>query len=258
MSKKIRFILILIIFSACVPNTSTKIIAHRGFSEIAPENTISAFKKAIEIKADYFELDVRKTKDDVLIVLHDKNVKRTTSNNKKGDITALNYSELDSIYVGYTSKFGETYKNEKIPKLKEALLLAKNHIKVFVEIKEKNIEKQVVRLIEELKMEQDVVVLSYNYQTVKKTKEINKKIKTLLLTGKATTKTIEQAQVIKANAIGFGRSTKLDENFIKYAQKNKVKLYMYTINDREMMQKLITLKIDGIITNKPDVALKLN
>ena len=68
-------------------NAQTKIIAHRGFSGIAPENTLIAFQKAIECKADYIELDVHKTKNDSIVVIHNSSVDKTSSNIKKGEVS---------------------------------------------------------------------------------------------------------------------------------------------------------------------------
>ena len=117
-------------------NAQTKIIAHRGFSGIAPENTLIAFQKAIDCKADYFELDVNRTKNDSIVVIHDSSVDKTSSNGFKGKIAELNYSDLRAIKVGYSRKFGAKFENEKIPTLREALELAKGKIKDCIEIKE--------------------------------------------------------------------------------------------------------------------------
>ena len=108
MKHKIIITVLLILFSVS-NQAQTKIIAHRGFSDIAPENTLIAFQKAIEVGADYFELDVHQTKDNVLVVIHDKTVDRTSSNGKKGEIKEKTLSELQKVKVGLSSKFGEKY-----------------------------------------------------------------------------------------------------------------------------------------------------
>ena len=121
---RLNFI-VLLVLSSILTNAQTKIIAHRGFSSIAPENTLIAFQKAIECKADYFELDVHKTKNDSIVVIHDSSVDRTSSNDVKGNIAEMNYSDLATVTVGYPMKFGDKYEHEKIPTLREALELAK-------------------------------------------------------------------------------------------------------------------------------------
>ena len=123
-----RLILIFVL-NSMLTNAQTKIIAHRGFSGIAPENTLIAFQKAIDCKADYFELDVHKTKNDSIVVIHDSSVDKTSSNGFKGEIAELNYSDLRAVNVGYSRKFGDKYENEKIPTLREALALAKGRLR---------------------------------------------------------------------------------------------------------------------------------
>jgi len=236
----------------------TKIIAHRGYSDIAPENTLSSFKKAIEVNSDYIELDVHKTKDDVLVVIHDKTVDRTSSNNKKGKISKLNHKELADMYVGFSTKFGNQYSNEKIPTLEEVLLLAKGKTKVCVEIKEDNIEKEVVGLLQKTGMVNQVIIFSFSKKTVLNIKKNNPDIETLFLISSANLETIDFVKENNINAIGVGRSTDTSKEFISYAHKNKIKIFKWTINNEEEIKELIDLKIDGIITNVPDLALKLN
>ena len=119
------------VLSSMRANAQTKIIAHRGFSGIAPENTLIAFQKAIDCKADYFELDVHKTKNDSIVVIHNSSLDKTSSNGFKGKISEMNYSDLRAVKVGYSHKFGNKYENEKIPTLREALINLSSLVKYF-------------------------------------------------------------------------------------------------------------------------------
>lgn len=256
---KIKFYLLtIILMSSMLGIAQTKIIAHRGYSGIAPENTLVAFKKAIEVGADYFELDVHKTKDDVLVVIHDKTVNRTSSNNKKGEISKLNYSDLEDMHVGFSTKFGNQYSNEKIPTLEEALLLAKGKIKVCVEIKEENIERQVAELLQKVNMTNEVIVFSFSKQTVLDIEKINPSIETLFLKSYADLNTLDFIKENSINAIGVGRNMEMTKKFISYAHQNNIKVFIWTVNKEKDIKKLINLNIDGIITNAPDLAIKLN
>ncbi|MEE9349152.1 MAG: glycerophosphodiester phosphodiesterase family protein [Flavobacteriaceae bacterium] len=261
MKKIIAIILILSILTSCnkmINSTKTMVIAHRGFSEIAPENTLIAFQKAIETGVPYFELDVHQSKDGKLMVIHDYSVNRTSSNGKTGKVNELLLSELNDVKVGYSKKFKGIYTSEKIPTLKEALLLAKGKIKVCVEIKAKNIGDKVVKLIEELDMVNQVIVFSFHFETVKKVKALNPKIETLFLKDNATIKTIDKALSVNLDAIGvWHKETKFSKELMDYAHKNSIKVFTYTVNDPKRMKELINLKLDGIITNRPDVALKI-
>lgn len=258
MLKLLKLFTIINVASILISCNSTKVIAHRGFSEIAPENTMIAFKKAIEIKADYFELDVHKTKDDVLVVIHDKTIDRTSSNEKSGKVSELNFNEIQKVKVGYSSKFSDKYKDEKIPTLKEVLQLAKGKIKVCVELKVIGIEKQVVDLLNEVDMTNQVIVFSFNDESLIKIKKLNPKLKTLFLKNDANLKTLDFVKAINANAIGIGYGTELTKEFMDYAKNINIKIFKWTVNNKQEMKKLIDLNIDGIITDRPDLALKLN
>ena len=249
--------MIILILCSISSIAQTKIIAHRGFSDIAPENTLVAFKKAIDVGADYLELDVRKTKDNVLVVIHDFTIDRTSSNNRKGKIAELDFAELKNVHVGYSKKFGEKYKTEKILTLKESLQFAKGKIKVCIELKVVNIENQVMNLLNELEMVNDIIVFSFDYETVKNIKILNPKIETLFLKHNAVLGTIDSLKTINANAIGVGNNTEITKDFLAYAHKNKIKVFKWTVNKEEEMRKLIDLKLDGLITNKPDIALTM-
>src|SRR3712207_5048900 len=110
----------------------TKIMAHRGAAAYAPENTIAAFTKAIEMKADAIELDIHLSKDDHIVVIHDEKVDRTT--NGKGLVMEFTLEELKRLDAG--SWFNKEFKNEKIPTLREVLeLVAYKNIDLNIEIK---------------------------------------------------------------------------------------------------------------------------
>ena len=253
-----KIIIVLLTLFSVSNQAQTKIIAHRGFSDIAPENTLIAFQKAIKVGADYFELDVHQTKDGVLVVIHDKTVDRTSSNGKKGEIKEKTLSELQKVKVGLSSKFGEKYSNEKVPTLQEALELAKGKIKVCVELKVEEIEASVIHLLNELDMIDKVIIFSFHDKSLINIRKLNPNIKTLFLKGTANFKTLDYVKEINANAIGVGYDTKITKEFISYARKNNIEVFKWTVNKEQEMKKLIDLNIDGIITNKPDLALKLN
>ena len=257
MNNKIIIVALLTLFTIS-GKAQTKVIAHRGFSEIAPENTMIAFQKAIEIGADYFELDVHQTKDSVLVVIHDNTVNRTSSNHKTGKIIELYLDEIQKVRVGYSEKFDKQFPVEKIPTLKEALQLAKGKIKVCVELKADGIVNEVDKLIRELDMVEEVIIFSFNDKSLSEIKELNPKLKTLLLRNYANLETLDLVKQINADAIGVGYDTHLNEEFVAEAHGKGIEVCHWTVNKEDHMKKLIDLNIDGIITNRPDLALKLN
>ncbi|MCB0496949.1 MAG: hypothetical protein KDC79_12495 [Cyclobacteriaceae bacterium] len=234
-------------------NAQTKIIAHRGFSGIAPENTLASFQKAIEAKADYFELDVHTTKDDSLVVIHDATVNRTSSNGMKGNVADMTYRELMEVHMGFSSKFGTTYASEKIPTLREALELAKGKIKVCIELKVHDAEKQVLQLISELGMHDQVIIFSFYYDVLTNIRKVDKDIPILLLNTLANSKTIEKAKTLNATAVGIG--TNPSKGFIDSTHSAGIEVWQWTVNDEAKMWKLIDMGIDGLITNYPNLAL---
>jgi glycerophosphoryl diester phosphodiesterase len=121
-------------------------VGHRGARAYAPENTLTSFKKALEIGVDAVELDVRKTKDNQLIVIHDADVKRTT--NGEGSVSELTIAQVKSF-----SAEGE----EKIPTLEEALDFLDEKVKVLIELKEAGVEEQVLSIVCKKGLEKNVV-----------------------------------------------------------------------------------------------------
>ena len=106
-------------------------IAHRGASGYAPENTLAAFDKAVEMQADYIEIDVQLSKDDLPVVIHDDTLDRTT--NGTGNISAYTLQELKSLDAG--SWFDKKYAGEKIPSLNEVLEMYGEKINILIELK---------------------------------------------------------------------------------------------------------------------------
>ena len=252
-----RFIFIIVfVLSSILTNAQTKIIAHRGFSSIAPENTLIAFQKAIACKADYFELDVHKTNNDSIVVIHDSSVDRTSSNDAKGLIAEMNYTDLATITVGYPTKFGDKYENEKIPTLREALELAKGKIKVCIEIKAYGAEKEILKIINDLGVKNDVILFSFSYPILAKMRQLDKDISILYLINKADELTLDYAKIINSNAIGVGYETNLTKEYLNFAHNNGIEVWKWTVNDEDKMQQLINIGLDGLITDFPDKAIK--
>lgn len=251
-----KFILVgALVLSSILTTAQTKIIAHRGFSNIAPENTLIAFQKAIESKADYFELDVHKTKDDSIVVIHDSSVDRTSSNDMKGEISELNYSDLNTVKVGYSTKFGDKYENERIPTLREALKLAQGKIKVCIEIKVYGAEEEILKIVNDLGINNEVIIFSFYYPVLAKIRQLDKNIPILFLIGTADKMTIDYAKVIESNAIGVGYGTTITKEYLDFAHSHGIEVWKWTVNDEAEMQQLIDIGIDGLITNFPDKAI---
>lgn len=223
-----------------------EVTAHRGASVDYPENTMIAFKKAREYGANWVELDVQETKDGVIIVSHDSNLKRVTG--KDININDVNYEEIETIDVSY--KFGEKYKNEYIPNLDHVIIWAKdNNMKLNIELKptgkEIDLEKTVVDIIENHEFANNVVVTSSKYDSLKKVKKYNKNIKTIYVLSIA----FGDVSDLKY-ADGFSiEASNINKSLIKRIHKEGKEIYAWTVNKEDSINKMIKLNVDNIITD---------
>ena len=170
-------------------------------------------------------MDVHKTKNDSIVVIHNSSVDKTSSNGFKGEISELNYSDLTAIKVGYSHKFGAKYKNEKIPTLREALALAKGKIKVCIEIKVFGTEKEVLKIVNELGVKEDVIIFSFKYPVLAKIRQLDTDIPILWLINKADNMTLEYAIIIESNAIGVGPETTVTKEYLDFAHENAIEVW---------------------------------
>lgn len=128
-------------FKAGAPQGEIDVIAHRGASAYAPENTIAAFDLAIDMKADWFELDCQLTKDNEVIVIHDATVDRTS--NTVGKVSEMTLEELKSLDAGSWSQ--ALYRGEPLPTLEESLDFARDRIGVYIEIKSSDDDSELIK-----------------------------------------------------------------------------------------------------------------
>ena len=230
--------------------STTKIIAHRGASSVAPENTLAAFQQAADFRADYFEMDIYLSKDDSLVVMHDKSVNRTTDGS--GFVTLLDYSQLAELDAG--SWFDAKFAGEKIPTLKEALLLAKaNNIKACIEIKgtKEGIVEKTIELVQKLGMENEVIIFSFSYTQIVLAKQLNAAIPALYLVEFISLEDIDEAAAAGAQAVGAGNEVDLPT--LDYAHDKNIEIWRWTINGAAQMAAQMALGIDGIITDYPQL-----
>ena len=248
-----------IIFSALVSffaigctSNKTIIIAHRGASSVAPENTLAAFQKAIDFGADYFELDVRASKDDSLMIFHDGSIDRTT--NGTGSFHDFSYQQLRSYDAG--SWFAQEFSGEKIPTLRESLQLAlDNDIKVCVEIKDYDKTPQVIELIEEMNAEKSVIIFCFDFDALVVSKKMNPKIPVCYLKGEIVEEDFQIIKSIGGEVAGSGSGGEAD--IIEKTHAEDLEFWRWTVNSVEDMKMLIDRGIDGIITNYPQELVKL-
>ena len=190
------------------------------------ENTLPAFQQSL--KFDGAELDVRRTKDGKIVVSHDATLSRVYNVNVR--VKNINYKEI---------KF--------TPLLSEALKILKTKF-VMIEIKEEGIEEKVLKEVKKSKAE-NVMIISFIENSLKKTRELDKKIKTGLITI-SPFKAVDEALNLKCNAVCFFH--KLAPNFmIKKAKEKGLEVYIWTVDTKEEFKKFSKLNINGVISNNP-------
>lgn len=237
-----------------------KIIAHRGFSGIYPENTMLAFKKAIEIGADGIELDVHLSKDGQVMIIHDEALKRTTG--LDGVVSDYTRAELEKISAGKTKndEFGFT----PIPSLEEYLAFMAEHKDKFTNIELKTapvyypeIEEKTLELVRKFDLEKNIIYSSFNWLSIERMQRLGTISETgLLFSGM---KLYNQAHIIKSLGINYFHPdfNDLTDNIVKSYLDNKVGLNVWTVNEIEDMKVCLSWNIDGLITNFPDRAISI-
>ena len=233
------------------------VLGHRGASGYAPENTLEAFKLAMDMGADGFELDVHLSKDGELVVIHDETVDRTTDGT--GFVGEMTLAELKALDA---SNHKEAYQGAKIPTLAEVydLIRDTNHI-VNVEIKTDNIfypqlEEKVLALEKEKGMEGRIVYSSFNHYTVKKIRALAPDAQIGMLFGDVLVEPYDYCKSVGANLLHPSKANLNVPGFAEKAKEAGLGMNVWTVNEVEYMEKCLACGA-GIVTNYPDIAVKL-
>ena len=224
------------------------IIAHRGASAYAHQNTLEAFHIAMEMGADMIEFDVRRTGDDVLIVCHDDNIRGTI-------IKDVPYNEIHGIALeaGYI-----------VPTLEEALEFTKGKIRLDIELKEEGYAERVAEIAMGHMEAGDFVITSSMDSTVKAIKNRHPDIRTGLVLGSRPLLRLpgslfpeKRIRSTGADILAVDREL-LKLGFMRTARNLNLPVYVWTVNDRNLMGRLLSTRgVAGIFTDKPDVGLFL-
>jgi len=225
------------------------IVAHRGFSAKYPENTLLAFRKAIDLGVDFIEIDVHETKDGELVVIHDHTLERTTDG--KGYVKEKTFREIREFDAG---KWKGKFEGVKIPSLDEVLALVTGKIKLMIEIKEARPEK-IIELLRKHGMEESVVMGSFNLEYVTKVRKTAPVISTALISGEFP----ESPDVLVSNGIPLldVEYHQINGDRVKQFVSRGISLTAWTVDDEKDMKELVNTGISFITTNRPDVLKKV-
>jgi glycerophosphoryl diester phosphodiesterase len=232
-------------------------IAHRGASAYAPENTLAAFRLALEMGADGFELDVRLSADDHLVGVHDDTVDRTTDGS--GPIRQKTLAELKALDAG--ARFAVRFAGERIPTLQEVFdLVAGSRAFVNVEIKTDSIkgdglEEKLVALSRRYGLGERLLISSFNPFALWRMRRMAPDLPLALLYAE------DQRIYLRNRWFAFlSRPDALNPSFrmatqehVRWAKSKGYGLYVWTVGEEPEMRRLIALGVDGVITDKPDL-----
>ncbi|MBR2087748.1 MAG: glycerophosphoryl diester phosphodiesterase membrane domain-containing protein [Oscillospiraceae bacterium] len=229
-------------------------MAHRGYSAAAPENTIEALLAAADIGVQSVEFDVQMTKDGEIILLHDDSLDRTTGYHAKiWDVTYDQIRELDAS-VGFRDETGLDYPATRIPTLDSALKAVKESgLFCNIEIKrtghDAGIEAKTVEIIRANDFLDQCDVTSQDYSTLEAVRAADPEVLTAYTTviGLGDIENLEAADIIS-----------IQESFATYQEVQRLhaagkRVFVWTINDADVMEKLISLNVDAILTNDPSL-----
>jgi glycerophosphoryl diester phosphodiesterase len=233
-------------------DTRVEIIAHRGASAAAPENTMAAFDAAMQQGTDWIELDVQEAADGAVVVMHDADLMRLGRSPLR--IWESTAEQIAGIDIG--SWFGAEFAGERVPTLESVLLRCKGRAKVVIELKyyghDQRLEERVAEIVERTGMQDRISVMSLRYEMVRKMKSLRPGWTVGLLTATA----VGQLAAMEGDflAVSTGMATPAR---VRAAHAAGKKLFVWTVDDPMTMALMVARGADGLITNEPAVARSL-
>lgn len=235
----------------------TRVIAHRGFSANAPENTLAAIRQAIDVGADMVEIDVTVSADGHVVVIHDDTLERTTDGH--GRVANHTLDDLRALDAG--SWFSPRFLGEPIPTLGEVLDLVRGRILLNIEIKSEAVAlegpRRVAQLVIERDMAEHVVVSSFAPAALESLRRSAPEIRTASLYNDDLHRGLTPGAIVDevgATAFNVDHRT-LSREMLASCREHRLPVSVYTVNDRARMQELVALGIDAIFTDRPDLLL---
>lgn len=224
------------------------VIAHRGASAVAPENTLAAFRLAADEKTDFVELDVQESMDGEVLVVHDSDLMRVGG--FPGKIWEATAQELRAVPIAWRT---EGNPPEHLPTLAEALAVCKGRCKVVVELKQyghdQRLEERVVEIVERAGMVDDCIYMSLDRGMVHKMKQLRPAWTSGLLVAEA------MGDLTKLDADFYAvRAPLATRRFVRRVHAEGREVYVWTVNDPAWMLSAMSRGVDGLITDRPEVA----
>ena len=213
---------------------------HRGAAGHAPENTLASVEKAISLGADLVEVDVQRTSDGHLVIIHDKRVDRTT--NGAGLVAGMSLCALRELDAGA---------GQRIPTVEELLRTAEGQVGLILELKENGLAEQVRKSVRLSAFTGQVIYASFMHDEVRSIREADPRTMTMALFGRLPHNPVMAAQNAKATHIGCKYST-VTKPLVEACHQRGLVVFAYTVNDREDIKEVMSLGVDGIVSDFPD------
>jgi len=236
-----------------------KVIGHRGASEDAPENTLSSVKESFKQGSDGVEIDIRLTKDNHVVCIHDKNSLRTS-----GEFLIISETKLNALKkLDVGSWKSKKWKNERIPLLEEVLKVIPDKKEIFIEVKTgTEIIEPLINVLNRSNINlSDVSIISFNREVIKKIKSRMSEITGNLLIAFDPEVNLEQGlgdllKSINADGVGAQNHQNLNSSLVKEVHNLRKKIHVWTVNDQEEANKFELMGINSITTNRPKLIKK--
>jgi glycerophosphoryl diester phosphodiesterase len=215
-------------------------IGHRGAAGHAPENTLAAIQKGIALGVDFVEIDVRRTKDGVLVVLHDETVNRTT--NGKGRIDRLCLRDIEKLNAG---------NGEHIPTLEEVLKVAAGKTGLMLELKIRGAAQQTVEAVREAGFRDPVIYASFLHNELKYVRTVDPEASLMVLFGGLSRASVARAIKYGPSYVGL-RHDKATRPLVDAFHRADLLVFVYTADAPSDIQHALSLDVDGVISNFPE------
>ncbi len=240
------------------PANRPLIFAHRGARTQAPENTLAAFRLAFEQGADGIELDVRLSADGEIVVFHDETLQRITA--VDGRVNQRTLAELKSLDAG--AHFSPEFRGERIPTLREVLTSFDRRLFYDIELTDYldpfgPLAERVVHLIREFRLEEQVVITSFNPAALRKVRRIAPELACGLIALSGAKGALQRSLIgrLLSRQMIVPNHSDVDQLFILREHRRRRKVITWTVNSAEEIRRLADWEVDGIISDQPDLAV---
>nr|WP_206154865.1 glycerophosphodiester phosphodiesterase family protein [Clostridium muellerianum] len=230
---------------------NVKVIAHRAQCFAEPENSLKAIQSSINSKVNYAEIDVQETKDGVIVLMHDRNLRRLTGLNKNVD--EVNFDEIEKLNIRAPFHKGGV---EKIPTLDEVIKKSNGKLKIIIEIKPygntEDLTNKVVKIIDDNNFVNQCKVHSVNYKILLDVKSLNPNIQT----GYIVSRPMNNLDSLNVNFYSVQENA-ISRKMVSNIHRRNKEIYAWTVDRKMDINNMIKLNVDGIISDKPPLLLKM-